>query len=67
MERLGLGPDDLLKKYPQIIESDMIVAIGNRQFPGNPIKFSGFDSSCADAPPPALGADNDKIRDYFKQ
>ncbi len=55
------------EQMQQIIERDMIVTIGNRKFPGNPIKFGGFDSSCASAPPPALGADNDKIRDYFKQ
>ena len=55
------------EQMQQIIERDMIVTIGNRKFPGNPINFGGFDSSCASAPPPALGADNDKIRDYFKQ
>ncbi|MDQ1238682.1 MAG: CoA:oxalate CoA-transferase [Thermodesulfobacteriota bacterium] len=55
------------EQMQQIIERDMIVTIGKRQFPGNPIKFGGFDSSCADTPPPALGSDNDKIRNYFKQ
>ncbi|MFA6220795.1 MAG: CoA transferase [Desulfomonilaceae bacterium] len=50
----------------QIIERDMIVTVGARQFPGNPIKFGSFDSSCASAPPPVLGANNDEIRDYFK-
>lgn len=55
------------EQMQQIIEREMIVTVGNRQFPGNPIKFGGFDSSCADTLPPALGSDNDKIRDYFKQ
>ncbi len=45
----------------------MIVTIGKRQVPGNPIKFGGFDSSCADTPPPALGADSDNIRNYFNK
>ena len=55
------------EQMPQIIERDMITTIGNRQVPGNPIKFGGFDSSCANTPPPTLGSDNDKIRDYFNK
>lgn len=55
------------EQMQQIIERDLIVTIGNRQVPGNPLKFGGFDSSCADTPPPALGSDNEKIRDYFNQ
>lgn len=55
------------EQMPQIIERDMIATVGKRQFPGNPLKFGGFDSSCADTPPPALGSDNDKIRKFFSQ
>ncbi len=55
------------EQMQQIIDREMIVTIGKRQFPGNPLKFGGFDSSCANTPPPALGSDNKKIRDFFNQ
>ena len=38
------------EQMQQIIERNMITTIGNRQVPGNPIKFGGFDSSCAILP-----------------
>jgi CoA:oxalate CoA-transferase len=53
------------EQMDQIKERNMIVTIGGRDVPGNPIKFGNYDSSCADTSPPALGADSDKIREFF--
>ena len=53
------------EQMDQIKERNMIVTIGGRDVPGNPIKFGNYDSSCADTSPPALGADSDRIREFF--
>ena len=53
------------EQMDQIKERNMIVTIGGRDVPGNPIKFGNYDSSCADTPPPALGADSDSVREFF--
>ena len=55
------------EQMKQIVNREMIVTVGKRQVPGNPLKFGGFDSSCATNPPPALGADSDRIREYFSK
>ncbi len=55
------------EQMDQIKERDMIVTIRGRDVPGNPLKFGNYDSSCADTPPPELGADSDKIRQFFDQ
>jgi CoA:oxalate CoA-transferase len=55
------------EQMDQIKERNMIVTIRGRDVPGNPLKFGNYDSSCADTAPPELGADSDKIRQFFEQ
>ncbi len=55
------------EKMQQIVARDMVVTVGKRQLPGNPLKMGGYDSSCASTPPPALGADSDRIREFFSK
>ena len=55
------------EQMKQIKDREMIVTVGKRQVPGSPLKFGAFDSSCAVVPPPALGADSERIKEYFRK
>ncbi len=57
---------DEAKQMAQIQVRNMVVTLGGREVPGNPIKLGGYDSSCAVMLPPTLNADSDNLRREFK-
>jgi len=50
----------------QIRVRNMIIDLGGRALPGNPMKFGTYDSIPATALPPTLDQDGGKLRDEFK-
>jgi CoA:oxalate CoA-transferase len=54
------------EEMEQIRVRQMIVSLGGRKVPGNPMKFGAYDSSPAAMVPPALDKDGAKIREEFK-
>jgi CoA:oxalate CoA-transferase len=50
----------------QIRVRNMIISLGERSVPGNPIKFGAYDSSPANLAPPALDQDGARLRKEFK-
>jgi len=53
------------ENMPQIISRDMVVTVGGREVPGNPIKFCSYNSSCATDSPPTLDEHGPQLRSEF--
>ena len=54
------------EEMEQIRARDMVVEIGGRSVPGNPMKFGSYSSTCASTPAPALDDQGEKLRKEFR-